>query len=310
MSTNTTDVSTKLISSSPTKIDDRLVVEGQSATSGSDTNRGGPKTSSSTQHTLAGAGTLSSRKSSSLRRGSRSSPQTSSTTASTKPMTSSVAFSTAFKPRIDKNKSSEKVSSDFGQTYPTPRSEKEHRGVLIEQPNGENNRSNKSVVTTREKEPTSEKSHKQRKPIAFYLPIGNQSPIIIGQRILREKNKEDFLGKENRNIFANYVAGLSSGVTKLNRKQPSPSPDAPKPDSGTRLSLQEALARNRPDFIARSSFRSQRLNEMRERRLEYEEQVSTLISGILSQTNPGLERKLVLKKFENVSNYLTTRHLF
>lgn len=277
MSTNTTDVSTKLISSLPTKIDDRLVVEGQSATSGSDTNRGGPKTSSSTQQTLAGAGTLSSRKSSSLRRGSRSSPQT---TASTKPMTSSVAFSTAFKPRIDKNKSSEKVSSDFGQTYPTPRSEKEHRGVLTEQPSGENNRSNKSVVATREKEPTSEKSHKQRKPIAFYLPIDNQSPIIIGQRILREKNKEDILGKENRNIFANYVAGLSSGVTKLNRKQSSPSPDAPKPDSGARLSLQEALARNRPDFIARSSFRSQRLNEMRDRRLEYEEQVSTLFSGI------------------------------
>ena len=274
MSTNTTDVSTKLISSSPTKIDDRLVVEGQSATSGSDTNRGGPKTSSSTQHTIAGGGTLSSRKSSSLRLGSRSSPQTSTTTASTKPLTSSVAFSTTFKPRVDKNKSSGKVSSDFGQTYPTPRSEKEHRGVLVEPPSGENNRSNKSVETRKEKEPpTSEKSYKQRKPLAFYLPIDNQSPIIIGQRILREKNKEEFLGKENRSILANYVAGLSSGVTKLNRQQPSPSQDAPKPDSATRLSLQEALAKNRPDFIAKSSFRSQRLNEMRERRLEYEEQV-------------------------------------
>ena len=91
---------------------------------------------------------------------------------------------------------------------------------------------------------------------------------------MREKNKEEFLGKENRNILANYMAGLGSGATKLNRKLDSaPIQDVPKRDTVSRLTLQESLAKNRPDFIVKAAYRTQRLNEMRLMRLEYEEQV-------------------------------------
>ncbi len=108
--------------------------------------------------------------------------------------------------------------------------------------------------------------------------MDNQSPVVIGTKILREKNKEDFLGKENRNVLANYMAGLGAGATKLNRKSDSgPVQDVPKPDPVSRLTLQESLAKNRPDFIAKSTFRTERLNEMRLKRLEYEEQVKLVI---------------------------------
>jgi hypothetical protein len=105
-----------------------------------------------------------------------------------------------------------------------------------------------------------------------------QSPIVIGTRILREKNREDFLGKENRSLLANYMAAVNAGVTKLaagSRASPRPEPDA-KPDPVSRLTLQEALALKRPDFVDRANFRRQRLGEMKAKRLEYEEQVTCL----------------------------------
>ena len=137
VSTNTTDVSTKLISS-PTKSDGRLVVEGQSATSGSDTNRRLKKTTQS-------VATISSQKSS-LRRFS-----------ATKPVTSSSATAS-------KSVDTKKSEKDFGQTFPTPRFEKgenEERGVLTDV---DKNRSNKGKQKSSE-----EKTAQKRKPLAFYL---------------------------------------------------------------------------------------------------------------------------------------------
>ena len=206
---------------------------------------------------------------------SRSSSQLKTTTTTKK-----VEISSTGAKKFDKKSQNERAS-DFGQTYPTPRRETEkidkdralkdkvqteEKGILIEPAAGAENRSNKSAKTTT-------MTMQERKPLAFYLPVDSQSPITIGQRILREKNGENFLGKENRNILANYLAGLNSGVTKINRKPDlSPSPDVAKPVP-VRLSLQDSLVKNRPDFIAKSNYRTQRLREMREKRLEYEEQV-------------------------------------
>ena len=214
---------------------------------------------------------------------SSSKPKTSSSSTTTKKFEKS---STGAK-KVDK-KSQNENASDFGQTYPTPRRETEkidkdralkeskvqteEKGILSEPAAGAENRSNNKPFTTKTTTTTTVTLQK-RKPLAFYLPVDSQSPIVIGQRILREKNRENFLGKENRDILANYVAGLSSGMTKIIRKPDlSPSPDVVKPVR-IRLSLQDSLAQNRPDFIAKSNYRTQRLREMREKRLEYEEQV-------------------------------------
>ena len=263
---NTTDVSTKLMTSSTvkgiitsstskgattastkvmasSKSDARLGLEGQSATSGSDTNRGAKK--------------------SSIRRTSKK--VDTSRSSLTKSLTS-------------KKTTTGNVSSDFGQTYPTQRQstlENSDKRALSDASSSERNKSAMSVDNNRND--VQERRYKRRKPIAFYLPIDQRSPIVIGSRILREKNKEDPIGKENRNLLANYMAGLDSGMKKIKRKPvatPNSAPDSPKSDPASGWTLQESLARRRPDFIVNADFRTQRLSEMKQKRLEYEEQVS------------------------------------
>jgi hypothetical protein len=156
------------------------------------------------------------------------------------------------------------------------------KGILTERSDGEKNNCSNADTDADVKE----ERQKRRKPIAFYLPVDNASPIIIGSRILREKNLDDFIGKENRSILANYMAGIESGMTKLKRRpEPARTPDSSKPDPASLMTLQESLARKRPDFVARADYRTQRLAEMKQKRLEYEEQVEIYLLYILLGTS-------------------------
>ena len=247
--------STRVMSSLQSKSDARLVVEGRSATSDSDANKKGkkpmpPPTNKKPTKT------------------SRTSSKSTPTAASQNP------------PR--------KVS-DFGQTCPTPLPsespnlpETVEKGVLTGRPEGEPNQSCSGVDTDAD---VRLDRPKRRKPIAFYLPVDNQSPIVIGTRTLREKRQEDFLGKENRSILANYMAGIESGVTRLKRKtHPTSASESPRPDPSPQWTLQESLARKRPDFIASADYRANRLHEMKQKRLEYEQQVSFLTQFSRTET--------------------------
>jgi ALMS motif len=156
------------------------------------------------------------------------------------------------------------------------------KGILTERSDGEKNNCSNADTDTDVKE----ERQKRRKPIAFYLPVDNASPIIIGSRILREKNLDDFIGKENRSILANYMAGIESGMTKLKRRpEPARTPDSSKHNPASLMTLQESLARKRPDFVARADYRTQRLAEMKQKRLEYEEQVEIYLLYILLGTS-------------------------
>ena len=64
----------------------------------------------------------------------------------------------------------------------------------------------------------------RREPLAYYLPMENASPIKIGTKVLRksadgEEGEEGELGKENRGILANYVAGLDASAVDLDTRQ-------------------------------------------------------------------------------------------
>ena len=53
----------------------------------------------------------------------------------------------------------------------------------------------------------------KQKPVAYYLPMDNLSPIRIGRRVLREirgDNENVFHSSENRNILSSYVASLDT----------------------------------------------------------------------------------------------------
>ncbi len=155
-------------------------------------------------------------------------------------------------------------SAEFGQTYPTPR-------------DGEVKKSTRGVQTNGEVSGSS-----RRNPVAYYLPLGGQSVIKIGTRILREQNSEEgSTSKENRSIIANYIAGMEGGVVQEDRSKKRSSNETKKkeeeakkkssrPSSAHRYTLGDALALKRPGFVAEAERRRRHLIRMRQQRLENE----------------------------------------
>lgn len=179
--------------------------------------------------------------------------------------------------RVNKSRpSTSKSRQDFGQMYPTPRQEQKQQQMA------EKDRSNKQQTV---------KAVPKKKPLAYYLPMDNQSSVRIGKRILKEKLTEDTLGKENRNLLANYISAIDANAVNLEpNKRPTTTQQKEissrrRPDIS--MTLQDALAKRKPDFLERSAYRVHLLKLARAQRLEFAERQRQWLE-IVAQTQPGL----------------------
>ena len=98
---------------------------------------------------------------------------------------------------------------DFGQTYPTPRDDSSTATVGIQ-----------TDPTPRPVRTTPRAMETPREPVAYYLPMENSSAIKIGTKALKKSAGEgSSLGKENRSILANYVAGLDASAVDIDARR-------------------------------------------------------------------------------------------
>ena len=157
--------------------------------------------------------------------------------------------------------------AEFGQTYPTPRD-------AAEEGPSTKNKVSKGIQTNGEQQQV-----RKRTPVAYYLPMGGQSVIRIGSRNLRSRGadtEEASIGKENRNLLANYIAGLDAESIRLEEswernggggKSNKEDDDKDNENPRRKLTLRDALSARRPNFVAEAERRRRHLLAMRERRL-------------------------------------------
>ena len=162
---------------------------------------------------------------------------------------------------------------DFGQTYPTPREDSAGTATVgIQTDPASTPRPFRRAEAT-----------PRREPVAYYLPMANSSPIKIGAKELKKSaGEEGALGKENRSILANYVAGLDGSAVDVDtrrkqeerrrrREEKKEQEEMREAQERPLLTLQDALVAQRPDFLTRSERRQAVLRRAREQRLEVEE---------------------------------------
>jgi len=137
------------------------------------------------------------------------------------------------------------------------------------------------------------------KPVAYYLPMETLSPVRLGsgRRVLREVgnnvnslssvNNLDspslMMSAGNREVLAGYVAGLDvsrPATAPLSKRPASPVVKMPR----RVLSLQEALAERRKDFVRQSEARQGALAAAREARLLRREKQSAWLEEIARQS--------------------------
>jgi len=140
---------------------------------------------------------------------------------------------------------------------------------------------------------------KSVKPVAYYLPMETLSPVRLGsgRRVLREVgnnvnslssvNNLDspslIMSAGNREALAGYVAGLDvarPATAPLAKRPASPVVKMPR----RVLSLQEALAERRKDFVRQSEARQGALAAAREARLLRREKQSAWLEEIARQS--------------------------
>ena len=140
---------------------------------------------------------------------------------------------------------------------------------------------------------------KSEKPVAYYLPMETLSPVRLGsgRRVLREVgnninslssvNNLDspslMMSAGNREVLAGYVAGLNAArpaTAPLARRPASPVVKMPR----RVLSLQEALAERRKDFVRQSEARQGALAAAREARLLRRQKQSAWLEEIARQS--------------------------
>ena len=164
---------------------------------------------------------------------------------------------------------------DFGQTYPTPREDSAGGTATVG--------IQTDPATTPRPSRRAEVATPRREPVAYYLPMANSSPIKIGAKELKKSaGEEGALGKENRSILANYVAGLDASAVDIDtrrkqeerrrrREEKKEEEEMRAAQERPLLTLRDALEAQRPDFLTRSERRQAVLRRAREQRLEVEE---------------------------------------
>lgn len=140
---------------------------------------------------------------------------------------------------------------------------------------------------------------KSVKPVAYYLPMETLSPVRLGsgRRVLREVGNNSnslssannldsphtMMSAGNREILAGFVAGLDvarPATAPLSKRPASPAVKMPRKV----LSLQEALAERRKDFVRQSEARQDALAAAREARLLRREKQSAWLEEIARQS--------------------------
>ena len=174
------------------------------------------------------------------------------------------------------------VSTDFGQTFPTPRElnvaasttateaekvEAEKRFPSEKKAHRSNNQVNNTTAAASVK---NRKPH--RSPLSYYFPLPKKHSLIKDARrshsTQQDNNKENKAPNRPVNLAAEAAA---SEATKLIAEQP--------------LSLQEALQQKRPEFLQRSQLRVQVLEQIREHRLIHAEKYKMWLNEVSKLPN-------------------------
>jgi hypothetical protein len=122
-------------------------------------------------------------------------------------------------------------------------------------------------------------STRKSKPVAYFLPLENLSPIRIGRRVLRDSSSNSQetgqLSAGNRRLLSSYMAAVDSAAA-ASQDRPAAAATVTKtpPPLRQQLSLQDALLTQRPNFVRRAEHRRaviQRIRAARLRRTEKQE---------------------------------------
>jgi hypothetical protein len=126
----------------------------------------------------------------------------------------------------------------------------------------------------------SPESTRKSKPVAYFLPLENLSPIRIGRRVLRDSSSNSQetgqLSAGNRRLLTSYMAAVDSAAA-ASQDRPAAAATVtkpPPPQLRQQLSLQDALLTQRPNFVRRAEHRRaviQRIRAARLRRAEKQE---------------------------------------
>ena len=172
-------------------------------------------------------------------------------------------------PKRSSNKSPVRTSQNFGQVYPS-----DSDTNTLTDSNVETLNSNGTFITKKSPKQRKKVAKKDKKvrtpkknvPVAYYLPVDNLSPIRIGSRVLREKSN-GWAGAGTRNIISSYISALDP--QPLARPAPAPAPGRSSSEPASQdpgLTLQQALATRRRDFVRSCERRVVAMKRAREAR--------------------------------------------
>lgn len=175
-------------------------------------------------------------------------------------------YSSSLSTQKSSNKKSREVapSTDFGQTFPTPRMMGSLNSAAApgekypkQDQQKKANRSNNKVA-----------NEAKAKPLSYFLPMPKASAIKDGICRIRSGCKE------NTNIMANYLSAINSGggaTITLGHQRPKTAPAkqsmAEEKKEVHEMSLREALELKKPGFIQRSLLRTQVLKQQKQARM-------------------------------------------
>ena len=170
------------------------------------------------------------------------------------------------------------ASTDFGQTFPTPRElnvaasttttaeklEAEKRFPSEKKAHRSNNQvNNTTAASVKNRKP-------HRSPLSYYFPLPKKHSQIKDARRSHSTQQDN---KENKapNRPVNLANAAASEATKSIAEQP--------------LSLQQALQQKRPEFLQRSQLRVQVLEQIREHRLIHAEKYKMWLNEVSKLPN-------------------------
>lgn len=149
-------------------------------------------------------------------------------------------------------------------------------------------------------------AEKLRQPVAYYLNVGNASPIVTGIKLIRKDIKLESSGippeqKENRNLLANYAVSLEASAMKIKTVRENSGKASDKDDGGIDtdkeprvqkiLTLSDALYLSRPRFIARAENRRIVLQQMRTHRQHEEDRHRKWLEE-MANMSPGTRQRV------------------
>ena len=137
----------------------------------------------------------------------------------------------------------------------------------------------------RKRKARSSSAGERRRPVAYFLPFESLSPVRLGRRVLREvvgplQGGQHLMSAANREKLASYMAAVNDRPSTAPAAAAQPSPQAPT----LKLSLQDALASRRRDFVRNTEARVRAMVAAREARLVRREKQSVWLEEVARQS--------------------------